>query len=101
MVARPPGQGDHHADESLGADMSSSADVRLASYGTLAPGRENHDQLTGLDGRWRKGTVRGTLVEMSLGHLGLILHPRGFLLEAHLFESLARHRRVERARWRR
>ena len=67
--------------------MESSADMQLASYGTLAPGRENYHQLAGLEGSSRQGTVKGTLVEMSLGYLGLILDPRGPLVEVHLFES--------------
>lgn len=38
------------------------ADTRLATYGTVAPGRANHHQLAGLAGRWLQGTVRGRLV---------------------------------------
>ena len=29
---------------------------RLATYGTLAPGRQNYDQLSDLVGRWLVGT---------------------------------------------
>ncbi len=36
--------------------------ARLAVYGTLAPGKPNHDQLDGLAGDWTNGTVRGRLV---------------------------------------
>jgi len=39
------------------------AEHRLATYGTLAPGRPNHHQLDGLTGRWLEGHVNGTLVE--------------------------------------
>src|SRR5215469_17889057 len=87
MVGRNPVPGDHDTGEGSVADMTSSADIRLASYGTLAPGRENHHQLAGLDGYWRQGTVRGTLIRMSSGYLGLILDPQGPLVEVHLFES--------------
>ena len=68
-----------------------SAVHRLATYGTLAPGRVNHGQLQDLDGRWLEGTVTGRLVEAgwgaSLGFPGLILDPRGGAVGVHLFES--------------
>ena len=67
------------------------AETRLAVYGTLAPGRSNHHQLAGLDGRWRKGTVRGRLFESgwgaALGYPGLILDEHGDTVEVQLFES--------------
>ena len=34
---------------------------RLAVYGTLAPGRENHDQLAACPGPWHEALVRGRL----------------------------------------
>ena len=67
------------------------AETRLAVYGTLAPGRSNHHQLAGLEGRWRKGTVRGRLFESgwgaALGYPGLILDEQGEAVEVQLFES--------------
>jgi gamma-glutamylcyclotransferase (GGCT)/AIG2-like uncharacterized protein YtfP len=73
------------------SDTKSSADRRLATYGSLAPGRVNHHQLAGLDGYWRQGTVRGKLVDAgwgaSLGYPGLILDPQGPPVDVHLFES--------------
>ena len=72
-------------------DDRDSADTRLAVYGTLAPGRVNHDQLAGLDGRWRQGTVRGILVDAgwgaSLGYPALTLDPQGPIVAVFLFES--------------
>ncbi len=69
-----------------------SAETRLATYGTLAPGRVHDDQLAELSGSWRKGTVRGRLVEAGwgaeVGFPGLILDPRGQPVDVHLFESL-------------
>lgn len=66
-------------------------DDRLAVYGSLAPGRENHGQLAGLSGHWLRGTVRGRLTQSgwgaTLGHLGLTLDPEGPLVEVQLFES--------------
>jgi gamma-glutamylcyclotransferase (GGCT)/AIG2-like uncharacterized protein YtfP len=66
---------------------------RLATYGTLAPGQINHDQLVGLAGRWRRGTVRGWLDAAGwaapLGYPGLVLDPAGPPVEVHLFESSA------------
>ena len=68
-----------------------SAHTRLATYGTLAPGRVNNDQLAGLTGHWRQGTVRGRLVEAGwgaeLGYPGLILDPSGEIIEVYIFES--------------
>lgn len=55
----------------------SGADVRLAVYGTLAPGESNHHQLDGLRGRWFAGQVRGTLTQAGwgayVGFPGLVL----------------------------
>jgi len=74
--------------------MSSSertADLCLATYGSLAPGRVNHCKLAGLQGSWRHGTVRGRLVASGwgakLGYPGLVLDPQGSPVEVHLFES--------------
>jgi gamma-glutamylcyclotransferase (GGCT)/AIG2-like uncharacterized protein YtfP len=65
---------------------------RLATYGTLAPGRPNHHQLDGLEGRWLKGHVDGLLVEASwgasLGYPALVLDPAGSAVGVDLFESV-------------
>jgi gamma-glutamylcyclotransferase (GGCT)/AIG2-like uncharacterized protein YtfP len=78
----------------MGAAMTKrirTADIRLATYGTLAPGRANHHQLVHLKGQWQQGTVRGRLVEAgwgaALGFPGLILDPLGSAVAVHLFES--------------
>lgn len=67
------------------------AETRLAVYGTLAPGRSNHHQLAGLQGRWRTGTVRGRRYESAwgaaLGFPGLVLDEHGDTVEVQLFES--------------
>jgi gamma-glutamylcyclotransferase (GGCT)/AIG2-like uncharacterized protein YtfP len=69
----------------------SGPEIRLATYGTLAPGRENHGQLSELSGRWLAGQVRGKLLEAgwgaALGYPGLILDPVGPLVEVLVFES--------------
>lgn len=66
-------------------------DQRLACYGTLAPGRSNHDQLEGLRGHWRAGSLAGRLVPegwgASLGYPALLLDPPEQRIEIHLFES--------------
>jgi gamma-glutamylcyclotransferase (GGCT)/AIG2-like uncharacterized protein YtfP len=73
------------------------AECRLAAYGTLAPGRVNHHELAGLEGRWREGTVTGRLVAAGwgslLGYPGLVLDPQGIPVAVFLFESpeLPRH----------
>ena len=43
------------------------AERRLATYGTLAPGRANAQQLAALAGHWRRGTVKGRLVDAFEG----------------------------------
>ena len=71
--------------------MSSGPECRLAVYGTLAPGRPNHDQLDGLTGRWIEGAVRGRLLEegwgIELGYPGIVLDPDGPSVGVQLFES--------------
>ena len=67
------------------------ADIRLATYGSLAPGRINHHQLSALRGRWQRGTVQGRLMNAgwgtALGFPGLVLDPSGPDVEVYLFES--------------
>lgn len=64
---------------------------RLATYGSLAPGRPNHHQLDGLEGRWLDGYVCGRLVDAGwgadLGYPALILDPNGPAIPVHIFES--------------
>lgn len=71
--------------------LDKAADTRLATYGTLAPGRANHHQLAGLKGQWQQGTVRGRLTDVgwgaALGYPGLVLDPSGPVVEVSLFES--------------
>ena len=68
------------------------ASARLATYGTLAPGRVNDKELAGLEGTWLRGTVRGRLIEAGwgakLGYPGLVLDPLGDAIEVFVFESL-------------
>jgi len=67
------------------------AQHRLAVYGTLAPGRANHDQLRSVGGRWRRGAVRGTLVDAGwgsdYGFPGLVLDPLGAVVTVDVLES--------------
>jgi gamma-glutamylcyclotransferase (GGCT)/AIG2-like uncharacterized protein YtfP len=66
-------------------------DNRLATYGSLAPGRVNHNQVASLRGNWSTGTVRGNLHDAgwgsALGFPGLQLDPAGTPIDVHLFES--------------
>ncbi|HEY7272433.1 MAG TPA: gamma-glutamylcyclotransferase [Actinoplanes sp.] len=70
---------------------SDAASCRLATYGTLAPGRPNHRQLDGLAGRWLTGYVYGTLVDAGwgadLGYPALVLDSDGTTIEVQIFES--------------
>lgn len=67
------------------------AETRLATYGTLAPGRVNNGQLAELKGVWLKGTVRGHLVEAgwgaAFGYPALTLDPSGPTVDVQIFES--------------
>jgi gamma-glutamylcyclotransferase (GGCT)/AIG2-like uncharacterized protein YtfP len=67
------------------------AECRLVAYGTLAPGRPNHHQLDGLNGRWLDGSVRGALVQQgwgaALGYPALVLDADGPAVEVQVFES--------------
>jgi gamma-glutamylcyclotransferase (GGCT)/AIG2-like uncharacterized protein YtfP len=69
------------------------SEIRLATYGSLAPGCPNHGQLSHLSGRWLVGCVHGSLIEAgwgaSLGYPGLILDPDEPPIEVHVFESRA------------
>jgi len=64
---------------------------RLAVYGTLAPGRVNHDQVAALRGEWIAETVRGRLLKEGwgarMGYPGLVLDPNGAEVEVQVLES--------------
>jgi gamma-glutamylcyclotransferase (GGCT)/AIG2-like uncharacterized protein YtfP len=65
--------------------------LRLATYGTLAPGRSNAHMLAKIEGQWSVGTVRGHLVEKgwgaALGFPGIILDAAGPEVQVHVFAS--------------
>ena len=65
--------------------------MRLAVYGSLAPGKANHDQLAGLEGRWTAGKVCGHLDDRGwaagMGFPALRLDPSGPEVAVQLFES--------------
>lgn len=64
---------------------------RLATYGSLSPGRENHHHLQGLSGSWRPGHVHGRLLEAGwgagMGYPALILDPDGTAIDVYVLES--------------
>jgi gamma-glutamylcyclotransferase (GGCT)/AIG2-like uncharacterized protein YtfP len=76
-----------------GHSVTGGPEMRLATYGTLAPGRQNHGQLSDLPGRWLVGHVRGSLVEAgwgaNFGYPGMIVEPDGAPIEVFVFESRA------------
>ena len=76
-----------------GHRVAGGPEMRLATYGTLAPERQNHGQVTELPGRWLVGHVRGSLVAAGwgaeLGFPALVLHPDGAPIEVFVFESEA------------
>ena len=71
--------------------LTLSAEHRLASYGTLAPGRENHHVMGGMIGTWESGIVRGHLSHKGWGaergFPGLVLDPAGLDVRVMLFSS--------------
>ena len=64
---------------------------RLATYGSLAPGRPNHHHVAELQGRWYPGAVRGRLVESgwgaALGFPALVLDPQAPAVDVQVLES--------------
>ncbi len=67
------------------------AEHRLATYGSLSPGKLHNDQLDGIDGYWRSGLIRGRLVDAGpgspIGFPGLVLDAEAFGIPVSLFES--------------
>src|SRR5689334_19583928 len=74
-----------------------SLENRLATYGTLAPGKPNHHQLSDLSGRWLRGTVAGSLVQTgwgaAMGFPALVLNETGSTVNVDHFvsEDLPQH----------
>lgn len=54
---------------------------RLFVYGTLAPGQPNEHIVSGLNGTWLPGSVRGDLKQIgwgaNMGYPGLVLNHQG------------------------
>lgn len=59
--------------------------LRLAVYGSLAPGRRHHDRVAHLGGIWQHGIVRGRVVDRGWsdgwGYPGFIPEPGGSAVE--------------------
>ena len=64
---------------------------RLAVYGSLAPGRENHTKIEHLGGTWQAGHVFGELVNVgwgtTLGYPAFRWDPKGKQIEVRLLVS--------------
>lgn len=64
---------------------------RLATYGTLGPGRSNHHHVADLAGRWVAGTVRGRLLAIGWGAAqgfpGIVLDPSADEVPVEVLES--------------
>ena len=64
---------------------------RLATYGTLAPGRPNARLLDELSGTWTRGSIRGHLHERGWGaadgYPGIVLDDSGPEVGVHVFVS--------------
>lgn len=65
--------------------------MRLATYGTLGPGKLNHHHVSMIEGTWTTGTVRGFLHEEGWGAAhgfpGILLDSAGPLVSVDLLES--------------
>jgi gamma-glutamylcyclotransferase (GGCT)/AIG2-like uncharacterized protein YtfP len=76
-----------------GDNVTGGSEIRLATYGTLAPGRQNHGVVSDLSGRWLAGRVRGSLIEdgwgAELGYPALVPDPNGEPVEVFVLESHA------------
>lgn len=66
---------------------------RLAAYGSLLPGEDNHHHVAMMVGRWIEGEVEGTLVDRGWaarqGYPGYMPRPGGGRVPVKVFESLA------------
>ena len=75
----------------MGTAGSLGLEHRLATYGTLAPGRPNEHLLSDLIGTWTLGTVTGHLHGRGWGaddgYPGIVLNDSGPQVEVHLFTS--------------
>lgn len=65
--------------------------MRLATYGTLGPGKLNHHHVSMIEGTWTTGTVRGFLHEAGwgadLGFPAIVLDATGPEVSVDLLES--------------
>ena len=65
--------------------------MRLATYGTLGPGKPNHHHVSMIAGNWSTGSVRGFLHEAGwgaeLGFPGIVLDPAGPEVSVDLLDS--------------
>ena len=66
---------------------------RLAAYGSLLPGEDNHHHIATLVGRWTRGTVEGRLLDRGWaerrGYPGFLARVPGDPVAVNVFESLA------------
>ncbi|MEJ2084896.1 MAG: GNAT family N-acetyltransferase, partial [Acidobacteriota bacterium] len=64
---------------------------RLAVYGSLGPGKENHHVVAHLPGRWHRGQVHGDLFDQGwgagLGYPAMCWRPQGNTIAVDLLES--------------
>ena len=72
------------------SNMAESVD-KLFVYGTLQPGKANHDKLAHLSGSWVTANVRGVLIEEGWGAdhgcPGLIMDEDGEVVSGYLLTS--------------
>lgn len=87
---RVPASGWNGADEE-GIESLFLPSQKLAVYGSLAPGRQNHSVLESLGGRWADGFVRGQLHAFgwgaNLGYPGFRWDPQGDTVPINVLSS--------------
>lgn len=64
----------------------------LFVYGTLAPGKVNHDVVEHIEGQWQQASIKGTLVELgwgsAMGCPGIYLSADGAEVRGHVLTSV-------------
>jgi gamma-glutamylcyclotransferase (GGCT)/AIG2-like uncharacterized protein YtfP len=90
-TSRDEGHGERDAEARL--DSLFGTGERLAVYGSLAPGRQNHHIVESLGGTWTEGSIEGDLLTYgwgdAIGYPALHVRPGGPAVPVHVLTSPA------------
>jgi gamma-glutamylcyclotransferase (GGCT)/AIG2-like uncharacterized protein YtfP len=93
QAGAPPGAREGRTDAEAQLESLFRTGERLAVYGTLAPGRQNHHIVEPLGGRWTEGVVEGDLFRhgwgTAIGFPALRLRLGGPAVPVHVLTSTA------------